>query len=161
MIIVLISFFLESILSNYINISTNFFTPLFTITSLIVIYSKFENKYLKICLLFGLLYDLVFTDTLFINMILFLLIGFFVKFVNIYLPKNYINNSIILIIIIIFYRIFIYIIMLMANQLTNNAFLLFKSIYSSLLLNIIYGLLNTQKIILNKYTQSYNVLVIK
>lgn len=140
MIIVLISFFLESILSNYINISTNFFTPLFTITSLIVIYSKFENKYLKICLLFGLLYDLVFTDTLFINMILFLLIGFFVKFVNIYLPKNYINNSIILIIIIIFYRIFIYIIMLMANQVTNNAFLLFKSIYSSLLLNIIYGL---------------------
>ena len=136
---ILISFFLESIVSNYINYSS-IFIPLFTLTSIVfsVSYFQLEKEYFKICILFGFLYDITFSNTLFINSILFLIIGFITKIINYYLPNNILNNIISLIINIIFYRISIYLICVLANILDFNLLYLFKSIYSSLIINIIY-----------------------
>lgn len=158
-IILVISFLLESIISNFIDMFS-IFNPLFTLTTLVILYPYFSKKkeYFKMCLLFGLLYDLVFSNTLFINATLFVVVGLFTKLINYYLSNNIINNSIILIINIIIFRTSTYIILVLADILKFNIFSLFRSIYSSILLNLLYSIIIyfvSQKYIAKK--KNYNI----
>lgn len=141
--IILISFLLESIISNFINMSSNIFIPLFTLSSIVIVFPYYnkEKEYFKMCLLFGFLYDIVFTNTLFINSVLFLMIGFVTKMLNYYLSNNVFNNTIILIINVILYRLFMYLILILGNVFNFDFMFLFKSIYSSFFINIIYSLI--------------------
>ena len=157
--IIVISFFLESIFSNFVNISS-IFIPLFTITALVTIFPYFnvEKEYIKMCLLFGFLYDIVFTNTLFINLVLFTLIYFVTKILNYYLANNLVNNFIMLFINILFYRCFIYFIYVLSGTLSFNTFYLFKSIYSSLIINFIYSIVLyfvIEKFVLKKKKRFY------
>ena len=135
-----ISLIIDSIISNYIDLSTNFFLPLFTLTSLVVIF-PFCNikKYLKLSIIVGLLYDISLTDTFFINTILFVIIMFFIKFLFSNFNNNLFNTLLILICSILLYRLMYYLILTMSNYYLFNLYTLFKSIYASLILNIIYG----------------------
>lgn len=129
----LFSFIFEGIISNFVCVSK----PLFTLTALVIAYPYYNSskEYFKMCVFFGILYDIVYTDTLFINGILFLGVGLITKKLNYYLVNNLFNSSIILIINIIFYRLCIYFILL----LSKNSFLnLFSSIYLSVLINLIF-----------------------
>ena len=128
--VLLFSFIFEGIISNFVCVSK----PLFTLTALVIAYPYYNSskEYFKMCVFFGILYDIVYTDTLFINGILFLGVGLKL---NYYLVNNLFNSSIILIINIIFYRLCIYFILL----LSKNSFLnLFSSIYLSVLINLIF-----------------------
>ena len=73
MIVMLISFVLDGVFSNILKAP---FLPLFSIVSLVVMenYKKSEKNYLINCSILGLLYDLVYTNTLFLNSLYFLLI---------------------------------------------------------------------------------------
>lgn len=75
--ILILSFYLEGLLNILLDVS--FLIPLFSLMSIIVIYSYLKDedkKYFIICLSVGLLYDVVYTNTLFLNASLFLLIGY-------------------------------------------------------------------------------------
>lgn len=139
--IVFISFLLDGIITNFIRISSNVFIPLFTLTSLVIIFPYYhkEKEYFKMCILFGFLYDIVFCNTLFINIGLFIMVGFVTKTLNYYLSNNILNNTIMLIINIILYRISFYFILFLANIFKFDFMLLFKSIYSSFFINILYS----------------------
>ena len=120
--VLLISFILEGIISNLVPTSS-LFIPLFSIVSLLVTYPLFnENKikYLIYSGTLGLLYDLVYTNTPFINTFTFvitaLIITFICKFITL-------NN---LLLCLFRYRIF------------NNSTLL-EGLYSSLILNVVYS----------------------
>ena len=66
--ILLISFAIESIVSNLIPLNS-IFIPLFSIVSLVVVYPLFngdKNKFLIYSFIFGLLYDIVYTNTIFV-----------------------------------------------------------------------------------------------
>lgn len=141
--IILVSFLLESIFSNFIAISSNVFIPLFTLTALVILFPYYnkEKEYFKMCILFGFLYDVVFTNTLFINVGLFMMVGFTTKILNYYLSNNILNNTIMLIISVILYRFIMYFIIIFSNIYNFDFMLLFKSIYSSLILNIIYSII--------------------
>lgn len=67
------SFLLDGILSKYL-IKT-IFAPMLTIVSLVIIYPYFNNnnyRYLKYNAIIGLLYDIVYMDTIFYNFSFFL-----------------------------------------------------------------------------------------
>lgn len=128
--IVLCSFLLDGILSNYIN------NLLLTITAITIISST--KNYYKTSFLYGLLYDIAYTNTLFINGILFMIIVFITKKINYYFTNNIISNTITILINIIFYRISIYIILVLSKTVSFNIVTLFESIYLSIF-NLIYG----------------------
>ena len=83
-IILIISFILDGVLTNFLpygveNISL--FTPLLTIVALVVIYNFFyheEKKYYILSFIVGILYDLFYTNLLFLDGLLFLLIAKFI-----------------------------------------------------------------------------------
>lgn len=140
--IVILSFYLEGILSKLISIK--FLVPEFTIISLIIIYPFLHNDYklyYKICFITGLLYDIAYTDTLFLNAFCFLILGYIIKKINIVLTNNIFNISLISIIIITINRLLIYLVLIFINYINPNFNILLFSIVNSLLINIIYAII--------------------
>jgi len=134
-----ISFILDNIFSNLINYDSLFY-PLFTLLSLILIYPKYnkkDNRYFIISFIIGLIYDIV-LNTLFLNSFIFLLLSYILRIIFNKIKYNYLSILFISILSIIYYRIVNYIILVILNYLEFNIFTLFKSICSSILLNIIY-----------------------
>ncbi len=139
---VIISFFLESISSNFISMDSILFLPLFTIVSLVIIYPFFNKKeidYLKICGIFGLLYDIVYTDTLSLHLLLFVILGYIITKINNILNTNYLSLCLMIPIVIIIYRFCSYGILCLSGFLTFSWTNLGMSVTSSILLNVIYG----------------------
>lgn len=142
--ILIISFFLQGILSKYISINTNVLNLLFPIVALIIIYPFFRKnnkKYYTYALIYGFLYDLIYTDTFIFYAGLFLIIGFIISILNIIFSNNIINIGFITALVITIYRTITYIILVIINYLNFDINILFKSIYSSLLLNVIYAII--------------------
>lgn len=151
--IIIISFILDGLVSTKIS-SASYFYPLFTLVSLLLTYKNFnqkDNYYYLISALVGLIYDIVYTDTLFLNAFIFFLISFITR--KIFSKYNYNLFSLILvsIITIIYYRIITYLILCLINYLSFDIFILLKGIYKSLLINavyvvLIYGFIKRKKV---------------
>lgn len=141
--ILIFSFLFESAFSNIVDIDS-FLIPLFLLTSLVLIYPYFYHKninYLIVCVIFGLFYDIVFADSVFINTITYgILSGLIILCYN-YVKYNIYTSNIINIIILISYRIISYIMLLSINYNTFNNKIFLAGIYKSLLINIIYGVI--------------------
>lgn len=142
MILLIISFYLENIFFNSIN--CNFLIPLFILMSFVIIYPYMyssKKKYLISILIIGIIYDITYTDTLFLNSLLFLLIGYFIIIMNKYINNNLINTLLIDLLVIIIYRVAIYLFLVFVNYINRNTNDLFISITNSLLINIIYSVI--------------------
>ena len=87
-IIMILSFLLDGILTNflpYMNYDLSFFTPLLTVVSIFIIYPfyrKREKNYFLQMFFIGILYDLFYTNLLFLNALLFLGIAFLSKIIH-------------------------------------------------------------------------------
>lgn len=142
--ILIVSFILQGILSNFINIDTNIFNLLLPIVALIIIYPYFRKnnrKYFIYAGIYGFLYDLIYTDTFILYAGLFIIIGFIISLLNVIFSNNIINIGFITTIVIIIYRVITYSILVTVNYLNFDIGILIESIYSSLLLNIIYAII--------------------
>ena len=142
-IILFISFYLEAITTNFININTHFFNPLFSFITIIFIYPLFNNnyKYYKTCFIYGFIYDLVYTDTIFMHAIIFLLIGILISKSLNYFSNNIINLVLITLISLIIYRLVNYILICIVSEYTFKIRELLNSITSSILINSIYSVI--------------------
>ncbi len=143
-VVVILSFFLEGFASNVVGINTQLFTPLFSVVSLLIIYPYFnheEGNLLKCCFALGLFYDLVYTDTLIVNACLFVVVGLFIRFLNSFLSNHMISISIMIFFTVLMYRIIMYAILVVVGFLPFDWTVLLKSVYSSFLLNMIYGVI--------------------
>lgn len=160
-IIILVSFFLDAFSSMYIPIwisNYNVLVPMFTIISLIIIYPYFnnnENNYLITCLVFGLLYDVTFTNTFGLNIALFFGIGFLIIFIDNILSNNLFSLIIKMLIVIVLYDTLTYTILLMLNYIDYGILTLIIKILKSLILNIIY--LALTYFIANKISKKYHI----
>ena len=82
-----ISLILDGILTNYLPFLPNnlsLFTPLLTITSLVLIYPfyrKQENNYYITLFITGIIYDLFYTNLLFFHAVIFLILGVIIKWI--------------------------------------------------------------------------------
>lgn len=142
--VIIISFVLDSLTSNLLMLSSYLY-PLFSLMSMVIIYPYLKKretkKYYFLCVVLGFFYDLLYTNTLFLNTIFFLLLALLTKMLY-----NLINHTIystvcISIFMISLYRLGNYLVFLLIGYIDLNLKLLFRSIYSSLLLNIIYVVL--------------------
>ena len=141
--VLIISFILDSIVSNFISLDRMFF-PLLTLMALIISYPYFDNnrqKYFGVCLVTGICYDLIYSNTIIIHGMLFLLIGFIITRLNLIISNNSINVGIMAIVCIVIYRFLAYGLLLITASTSFEWFSLLKSIYSSLILNIFYVIL--------------------
>lgn len=144
-IIVLISLLLDGILNNtlpYMKDNLSFFTPLITIISLLIVYPfyyKKNSKYYLTAIILGLIYDLLYTNMLFLNSILFLAIALLIQIIYKNIELNYLNIILYIILTIITYEISQYILIIIFNLTSITINQLFYKISHSLLLNIIYG----------------------
>lgn len=137
--IILISFYLEGIVSNFVDL--NYLQPLFTLLSIIIIYPYLFNRkrdYFIICFITGLLYDITYTDTIFLNAFIFILMGYIIYLINIFITNNKLNVIFISFITIILYRIITFLVLIFINYINKEINLLINSITSSILINIIY-----------------------
>lgn len=137
------SLILEGAFSNFISIYS-FFSPLFVLMTLIIIYPFLLNKkiaYYKYCFFTGVLYDMVYTDTIIVHGLLFLIIGFCITKINLILANNHINVIVMAIIVIFLYRTILYCLLILTGNVNFNWHLFLQSIYLSTLANVIYILI--------------------
>ena len=145
LIIIIVSLLFDGILSNYLPyLYTNLsiFTPLLTLISIFMIYPFFRKKeknYFIIIFIVGIIYDLLYTNLLFFNGVLFVIIGLLIR----YIYKTYeitpLRLILYLIILIISYETLTGLILLIYNVVPVTFYKVFYKIINSLLLNIIYG----------------------
>lgn len=117
LLIIILSFYSDGLMSIYQNITYfNIFSfyPLFTITALVLSYPYFREQrktYFKYVLIIGLLYDLAYTNTLFLNLVLFMGLGFLIKYFYNYFNSNFINGLLLNLFIIIIYELAMFLIL--------------------------------------------------
>lgn len=144
-IIIIISLLLDGILTNYLPFMVgdlSVFTPFFTLTVISLLYPyyrKKEKKFFIIVFITGIIYDLFYTNLLFFNGLLFLLIAYISKIINKNYEMNYLRLIIYIVLIIIIYESTTGLLLFIFNLVPITIPRLFYKIIHSLLLNIIYG----------------------
>lgn len=142
--ILILSLLLDGLLTIFLPYMQNdlsLFTPLFTMISIFIIfpfYRKKEKKYFITIFILGIIYDLFYTNLLFFNSVLFIIIGI----VTLYIYKNFEITP---------FKLILYTIIIVAIYESTTGLILFlynivpvtieKIIYKiihSLILNIIY-----------------------
>ena len=144
-VILIISLILDGLLTNYLPYLVNdlsLFTPLLTVVTIFIIYPGFrkrERKYFITIFIVGLVYDLLYTNLLFFNALIFLVIAYLSKIIY----KNYEVDCFKLIIyligIIISYEVLCASIFFIFDLVPITIDKLIYKITHSILLNIIYG----------------------
>jgi len=144
-VILIISLLLDGIVNNnlpFINLSL--FTPLLTLISIILIYPLYKKKdknYLITIFITGIIYDLLYTNLLFYNGVLFLTIGLLNIYINKKFQVNYLTIIIILLLNITIYILLNSILLLICNIVPITIDKIIYVLSHSIILNMIYGYL--------------------
>ena len=143
-IILLISIILDGILTNFLPYlvgDLSIFTPLFTLTVIFLIYPLFRKKeihYFILVFITGIIYDLLYTNLLFFNACLFLIMALISSFIYKKLEVDYLKLIFYLILIIILYETCTGIILVIFNMVPVTISKIIYKITHSLIINIIY-----------------------
>lgn len=139
----IISFMLDNFMSNIFpstlsNIS--FFTTIYIVISLVVIYPYFSNekKYYLLLIIFGVFFDVLYTGTFILNMVIFLCIGFCVKMFNNVFPENIITTNVISFISVCLYHVLSFVILSLVSSVSYDIMLLISIIIHSFIMTILY-----------------------
>lgn len=98
-IVLILSCFVQGMISNYLGytyLDLSIFSTIYILIALLVIKPYFENeqKYFILLIIFGLLMDIVYTNTFILNTCLFIVIYYFTKFFHFFFPYNYMTINI-------------------------------------------------------------------
>lgn len=146
------SCFIQGIVSNYLGYTystLSIFSTVYVLITLLVFYPYFENdkKYLILLIIFGLIVDIVYANTLIFNTCLFVVVYFFSKTFHHFFPYNFFTINLSNLLGILIYHIlsfsFLYILGYDAYQIS----MLFKILSHSILMTVfytsfLYGIIN-------------------
>lgn len=140
---VIISFLLDGLMSKLLPfnlVDPSYFKTIYSIISLVIIYNYFDNKqkYLTILIILGIFFDIVYTNTFILNVVVFITIFLILSCVDYVLPTNIITINIKSISCVFLYHILTYIILLLANYNNYSIKLLGLILLRSLIMTIIY-----------------------
>lgn len=158
-IILTISIILDGVLTNYLPYLVNdlsFFTPLLTVVSIFILYPlnrKKEIKFFIIIFIVGIIYDLLYTNLLFLNGLLFVLITLISKIIYKNFETSYFKLIIYTILVIIVYETVYAGILFIYRIVPITLYKLIYKISHTLILNIIYTEL--LYFIINKLPKKY------
>ncbi len=150
---IVISFLLDAISSKYLPfelIDPSYLKTIYTIISLVIMYNYFSNKkkFILILIISGALFDIVYTNTFLINIILFISIYLILSNIDYLIPTNIITINVKSIICITAYHLLTYIILLLSHFNQYDFYLLLIIIIRSVIMTIIYTTISY--IIINK-----------
>ena len=140
---VIISFLLDSIISNLIPfnlIDPSWFKTIYSIISLVILYNYFDNqnKYLSIVIILGIFFDIVYTNTFILNVIVFLIIYLILSRLDYVITTNIFTINLKSIVCISLYHILTYIILLLSNYNNYSIKLLGLILIRIIIMTIIY-----------------------
>ncbi len=138
------SFLFQGFISNHLKYSlTNpsWFSCVYLLVTLIILFPYFQDrkKYIELLVIFGLLMDIVYTNTFILNTLIFLVIYFICKFINYFLPHNIFTINLLNIISMVVYHVLTFIVLLIIGYDHYSVLLLLKIISHSVLMTLIYG----------------------
>jgi len=145
----IISFFLENVFNLLFNI--HYIVPLFFLISLLLYYQIKKPDYIKYLIsliILGFIYDMVYID-IYINPLLFFIIGCLEILYDKYINNNYVENIIFIIIILTIYELLHYLIYIMLGLNNFDLIVYFKQVIYVIPINIAYYLLT--RYILGKF----------
>lgn len=140
---VIISFLLDGLISNLLPfnlIDPSYFKTIYSIVSLVIIYNYFDNqkKYLSILIVLGFFFDIVYTNTFILNIVIFFAIYIVLSYLDYIIPTNIITVNLKSIACVFSYHILTYIILLLANYNNYQIKLLGLILLRSIIMTIIY-----------------------
>lgn len=144
-IILAISIYLDGFLTlflPYLPGGLSIFTPMLTIVSIFIIYPlyrKQEKKYFTILFIVGIIYDLLYTNLLFYDSLVFMFLGLIIKKIYKDFTVEHIKLSIHIIILIMIYELLFSLFIIVFNLVPISLSRIIYKITHSILLNIIYG----------------------
>jgi hypothetical protein len=136
----ILSFILDGVVYSLIT-QGSLIIPLFSLFSLVLIYPYFYNKdnlFLFSAFCLGIFYDIVYTNTPFLNTLVFVLIATLIIKIFSYFSRNIINTYLLSLIILIFYRGIIFLFLCLIQSINFDLLNLLESIMCSILANGIY-----------------------
>jgi cell shape-determining protein MreD len=139
-----ISFIFEGIISNYLNYTiTNptILKTMYTLITLVILSKYFDNKkkYFLIVFIFGLLYDITYTNTFIFNVILFLSITFITTLIKNIFSDTVISENIINLLAVVLYHLFSFAILQIIGYNIYDFKLLLLIITHSIIMTLIYS----------------------
>lgn len=142
-IITIFSSYLEGIVSIYTPIFNCYFLPLFTLVSTLVCFSCFSSSknYFIFCFVVGVIYDVVYTDTIFFHAVIYVFIAYLFQKMIAWFWATWTHFVFSIITSIFIYRILTYIILLCIGYIHFDFLYFIQVIVGSLILNIIYGII--------------------
>lgn len=152
-----ISFLLDGIISGFIQVNS-IFLPLFSLLSLVLVYPYFKNKnknFLIAAAIMGCMYDVVYTNSLFLNGMLFVLLAIVIDKLFSYLPINILNTYMVSAFVITVYRALIFLFLVLIQVVSFDMVRLSHSIASSVLANLFY--VTIVYVILSILAKRYNI----
>ena len=140
---VIISFLLDSLMSNILPFNLTdprWFKTIYSVISLVILFNYFDNqkKYLSILIVLGIFFDIIYTNTFIVNIIVFLIIYFILSQLDYIITTNIFTINLKSITCISLYHILTYIILLLANYNNYSIKLLGIILLRSLIMTIIY-----------------------
>ena len=158
-IILIVSILLDGVLTNFLPYLVNdlsIFTPLLTVVSIFIIYPlnrKKETKFFILIFIVGIIYDLLYTNLLFLNGLLFVLIALLSKVIYKNFETSYFKLIIYTILIIIVYESVYAGILFIYRVVPITFYKLIYKISHTLILNVIYT--EILYLIINKLPKKY------
>ena len=168
MIIAIISLFISFLLDNFFSnniaysiTSPSWFSTIYTLICLFVIYPYFSNqkKYFYLLISCAILFDVVYTGTFLVNLSIFIILYFIINKINFWLPNNLLMTNILSLIGIIMYHVLCFIILSIVRYNTYDVNLLLNIITHSIISTIIYT--SILYIVLSKIYDRLNIKQIK
>lgn len=151
--ILAVSFITQMILSNFLTNSL----PLFVIPALIVVYPYFKDdlKYLAVCFIYGMFYDIFISSFTLMNTFMFLLIGTIITILNKQWNNNIFNNIIFFVMLDIVYQTVYYFIVSLIENISWTSYLNFSFILKTMIINIIF--ISILYIVTDKISKKYKI----
>lgn len=137
----IISFLLDGIVLSLTSIDS-YVLPLFSLLSLVILYPYYSHNKRKMygsVITIGVLYDIVYTNTLFLNTLIFLLLIYLVEQIYKVLTNNFINIFIIITFVIVLYRFINYLFFITLGLISWNTGEIIECISHSLIANYVYA----------------------
>lgn len=142
-IIFLISFLLQGLISNvhnYTIIHMSIFSAIYLLLALVVLQPYFENdkKFITILLVFGILFDITYTNTFVLNTCIFIIIFYLNKFLNFIFPYNLFTVNMFALISMIVYNVITFIFLTVFKFDSYGFLILLKIIACNIFMTVTY-----------------------
>ena len=140
---VIISAIIQGIMSNYLGYTytdLSLFSTIYVLIALLIIKPYFENekKYLAILIIFGIIVDIVYTNTFILNTCVFVVVYYFSKAFHFLFPYNLFTINISNLLSIFLYHIISFLILLILGYDNYTIGVLIKILSHSSIMTILY-----------------------